>query len=52
FDLRPGAIIKNLDLLRPIYSQLVAGGHFGRELPGITWEVTDRAEALAAAARL
>ena len=52
FDLRPGAIIADLDLLRPIYSQLVAGGHFGRELPGVTWELTDRAEALAATARL
>lgn len=51
FDLRPGAIIADLDLLRPIYSQLVAGGHFGRELPGVTWEATDRAEALAAAVR-
>ena len=52
FDLRPGALIADLDLLRPIYSQLVAGGHFGRELPGVTWELTDRAEALASAARL
>ena len=52
FDLRPGAIIADLDLLRPIYSQLGAGGHFGRELPGVTWELTDRAEALAATARL
>lgn len=50
FDLRPAAIVADLDLLHPIYSQLVAGGHFGRTLPGVTWELTDRAEALAEAA--
>ena len=50
FDLRPAAIIRDLDLLRPIYAQTAAYGHFGRELPGMTWEVTDRVEALRAAA--
>ena len=49
FDLRPGAIIRDLDLLRPIYSEVTVYGHFGRELPNATWERTDRAEALAAA---
>ena len=49
FDLRPAAIIRDLDLLRPIYSQITNYGHFGRELPVMTWERTDRAEALAAA---
>ncbi|MET9819709.1 methionine adenosyltransferase [Streptomyces sp. NPDC006355] len=52
FDLRPAAIIRDLDLLRPIYSQTAAYGHFGRELPDFTWERTDRAEQLAAAAGL
>lgn len=47
FDLRPAAIIRDLDLLRPIYSKTSAYGHFGRELPEFTWEATDRAEALA-----
>nr|WSW44648.1 methionine adenosyltransferase [Streptomyces sp. NBC_01001] len=42
FDLRPAAIIRDLDLLRPIYSQTAAYGHFGRELPDFTWERTDR----------
>ncbi len=51
FDLRPGALIADLDLLRPIYAQTAAYGHFGRELPDLTWERTDRAEALAAAVR-
>jgi S-adenosylmethionine synthetase len=46
FDLRPAAIIRDLDLLRPIYSQTAAYGHFGRELPDFTWERTDRIEAL------
>jgi S-adenosylmethionine synthetase len=46
FDLRPAAIIRDLDLLRPIYSQTAAYGHFGRELPDFTWERTDRAEEL------
>ena len=46
FDLRPAMIIQELDLLRPIYSQTSTYGHFGRELPDFTWEVTDRAEDL------
>ena len=50
FDLRPAAIIRDLDLLRPIYAQTAAYGHFGRELPDFTWEKTDRVEALKAAA--
>ncbi|WP_042389005.1 methionine adenosyltransferase [Streptacidiphilus melanogenes] len=50
FDLRPAAIIRDLDLLRPIYSQTAAYGHFGRELADFTWENTDRAEKLRAAA--
>lgn len=50
FDLRPAAIIQDLDLLRPIYAKTSAYGHFGRELPEFTWERTDRAEALKAAA--
>src|SRR5690606_25979128 len=41
FDLRPQAIINDLDLLRPIYAQTAAYGHFGRELPDFTWERTD-----------
>jgi S-adenosylmethionine synthetase len=49
FDLRPAAIIRDLDLKRPIYAQTAAYGHFGRELPDFTWERTDRADALAAA---
>ena len=48
FDLRPAAIIRDLDLLRPIYAQTAAYGHFGRELPDFTWERTDRADALRA----
>ncbi|MFE1342567.1 methionine adenosyltransferase [Streptomyces sp. NPDC058733] len=50
FDLRPAAIIRDLDLLRPIYAQTSAYGHFGRELPDFTWERTDRVDALRAAA--
>lgn len=46
FDLRPGAIIRDLDLLRPIYLQTASYGHFGRELPDFSWEQTDRAAAL------
>nr|WP_273487433.1 methionine adenosyltransferase [Ancrocorticia populi] len=46
FDLRPAAIIEQLDLLRPIYAQTSAYGHFGRELPDFTWERTDRVEEL------
>ncbi|MCH9718398.1 MAG: methionine adenosyltransferase [Actinomycetia bacterium] len=51
FDLRPAAIIADLDLLRPIYQQTAAYGHFGREKPDFTWERTDRADALARAVR-
>ncbi|MET9092147.1 methionine adenosyltransferase [Streptomyces cyaneofuscatus] len=49
FDLRPAAIIRDLDLLRPIYARTAAYGHFGRELEEFTWERTDRADALRAA---
>jgi S-adenosylmethionine synthetase len=49
FDLRPAAIIRDLDLLRPIYARTAAYCHFGRELPDFIWERTDRAEALAQA---
>jgi S-adenosylmethionine synthetase len=52
FDLRPGAIIRDLDLLRPIYAQTASYGHFGRELPDFTWERLDRVEALRSAAKL
>ena len=51
FDLRPAAIIRDLDLLRPIYSLTSSYGHFGRELPEFTWECTDRAAALANAVK-
>jgi S-adenosylmethionine synthetase len=46
FDLRPAAIIRDLDLLRPIYGRTAAYGHFGRDLPEFTWERTDRVDAL------
>jgi S-adenosylmethionine synthetase len=52
FDLRPAAIIEQLDLLRPIYSQTSVYGHFGRELPDFTWEKLNRVEELRRAARL
>ena len=52
FDLRPAAIIRDLDLLRSIYAQTAAFGHFGREEPDFSWERTDRIDALRAAARL
>jgi S-adenosylmethionine synthetase len=52
FDLRPAAIIETLDLLRPIYAQTAAYGHFGRELPNFTWEKTDRIESLKSRAGL
>ena len=52
FDLRPLAIIRDLDLLRPIYALTSAYGHFGRELPEFTWESTPRVEALQASAGL
>ncbi len=51
FDLRPAALIRDLDLLRPIYAKTAAYGHFGRELPDFTWERTDRVDALRAATR-
>jgi S-adenosylmethionine synthetase len=50
FDLRPKGIIRMLDLLRPIYAKTAAYGHFGRDEPEFTWEATDKAEALKAAA--
>jgi S-adenosylmethionine synthetase len=50
FDLRPAAIIRDLDLLRPVYAPTAAYGHFGRELPEFTWERADRVDALKAAA--
>jgi S-adenosylmethionine synthetase len=50
FDLRPAAIIRDLNLLRPIYAATAAYGHFGRELPEFTWEATNRVDALRAAA--
>jgi S-adenosylmethionine synthetase len=52
FDLRPKGIIQMLDLLRPIYEKTAAYGHFGREEPEFTWERTDKAAALKAAAGL
>ncbi|MFP8885549.1 methionine adenosyltransferase [Streptomyces mangrovi] len=52
FDLRPAAIIRDLDLLRPIYAATAAYGHFGRELDDFTWERTDRTDALREAAGL
>ncbi|MDF2920619.1 MAG: metK, partial [Microbacterium sp.] len=52
FDLRPKAIVEQLDLLRPIYAQTATYGHFGRELPDFTWERTDRVDELRAAAGL
>src|SRR5690606_34723727 len=52
FDLRPKGIVQMLDLLRPIYSKTAAYGHFGREEPEFSWERTDKAQALRAAAGL
>ena len=52
FDLRPGAIIRDLDLRRPIYQNVAAYGHFGRDDLDLTWEKTNKAEALKAAAGL
>jgi S-adenosylmethionine synthetase len=52
FDLRPAAIIRDLDLLRPIYAQTATYGHFGRELPDFTWERLDRVDDLRSAAGL
>jgi S-adenosylmethionine synthetase len=48
FDLRPAAIIRDLDLLRPVYAKTAVGGHFGRDLPEFTWERTDRVAELRA----
>jgi len=50
FDLRPKGIVQMLDLLRPIYTKSAAYGHFGRDEPEFTWESTDKAAALKAAA--
>jgi S-adenosylmethionine synthetase len=52
FDLRPKGIVQMLDLLRPIYAKTAAYGHFGRDEPEFTWEATDKAEELKAAAGL
>jgi S-adenosylmethionine synthetase len=52
FDLRPASIIRELDLLRPIYAQTASYGHFGRELPDFGWEKLDRVDALRSAAKL
>jgi S-adenosylmethionine synthetase len=52
FDLRPKGIIQMLDLLRPIYQKTAAYGHFGREEPEFSWERTDKAKTLRAAAGL
>ncbi|HEY8588282.1 MAG TPA: methionine adenosyltransferase [Naasia sp.] len=52
FDLRPAAIIRDLDLLKPRYAQTATYGHFGRELPGFTWERLDRVDDLRSAAGL
>ncbi|MEK6222467.1 MAG: methionine adenosyltransferase domain-containing protein, partial [Chloroflexota bacterium] len=52
FDLRPGAIIRDLDLRRPIFRQTAAYGHFGRDDLNLTWENTDKAAALKKAAGL
>ncbi len=52
FDLRPAAIIRDLDLLRPIYAQTASYGHFGREEPDFPWERTDKTDALRVAAGL
>jgi S-adenosylmethionine synthetase len=52
FDLKPRGIIQALNLMRPIYQKTASGGHFGRALPEFTWEKTDKADALRAAAGL
>jgi S-adenosylmethionine synthetase len=52
FDLRPAALVQALDLRRPIYRPTAAYGHFGRDEPGFTWELTGKAAALRAAAGL
>jgi len=50
FDLRPGAILRDLKLRRPIYRQVASYGHFGRDDLDLTWEKTDKADALRKAA--
>ena len=50
FDLRPGAIIRDLDLRRPIYRQTASYGHFGRDDLDLPWELTDKVDGLLAAA--
>jgi S-adenosylmethionine synthetase len=52
FDLRPAAILRDLDLRRPIYAKTAAYGHFGREDRDFTWERTDKADVLREAAGL
>ncbi len=52
FDMRPRAIVEELDLLRPIYRKTAAYGHFGRDEPEFTWEATDKVEMLREAAGL
>lgn len=52
FDLRPRAIVEQLDLLRPIYSKTAAYGHFGRELPEFSWEKLDKVDDLRSALNL
>ena len=52
FDLRPAAILRDLDLRRPIYAKTAAYGHFGRDDADFTWERTDKADVLRAAAGL
>ena len=51
FDLRPTAIIRSLDLRKPIYRKLAAYGHMGREDLGVNWEKTDKVDALLAAVK-
>ena len=46
FDMRPAEIVKQLDLKKPIYQKTAAYGHFGRNEPGFTWEITDKADVL------
>jgi S-adenosylmethionine synthetase len=52
FDLRPGAIIRDLELRNPVFAQTAAYGHFGRREPGFTWEETNRADDLRRSAGL
>jgi S-adenosylmethionine synthetase len=47
FDMRPAGIIHTLDLKKPIYKKTAAYGHFGRDEPGFTWEITDKVSLLA-----